>query len=50
MVYFDKFIDEVSKMLCLNEWISLVDMLIGGENDKVLLDILVDDNEISLEE
>ena len=49
-VYLDKPIDEVSKMLRLNERISSVDTPIGGENDKALLDILADDNETSPEE
>ena len=49
-VYLDKPIDEVSKMLRLNERISSVDTPIGGENDTALLDILADDNETSPEE
>ncbi len=49
-VYLDKPIDEVSKMLRLNERISSVDTPIGGENDKALLDILADDNDTSPEE
>jgi RNA polymerase nonessential primary-like sigma factor len=39
----DKPVEDVSKMLRLNEKISLVDTPIGGESDKVLLDIIVDD-------
>ncbi|MFS1704025.1 RNA polymerase sigma factor RpoS [Aestuariibacter sp. GS-14] len=49
-VFLDKPIDEVSKMLRLNERISSVDTPIGGENDKALLDILADDNDTSPEE
>ena len=49
-LYLDKPIDEVSKMLRLNERISSVDTPIGGENDKALLDILADDNEASPED
>ena len=49
-LYLDKPIDEVSKMLRLNERISSVDTPIGGENDKALLDILADDNESSPED
>lgn len=49
-VFLDKPIDEVSKMLRLNERISSVDTPIGGENDKALLDILADDNDTSPED
>ena len=49
-LHLDKPIDEVSKMLRLNERISSVDTPIGGENDKALLDILADDNEASPED
>jgi len=49
-IHLDKPIDEVSKMLRLNERISSVDTPIGGENDKALLDILADDNESSPED
>ncbi|GGF85210.1 RNA polymerase sigma factor RpoS [Alteromonas lipolytica] len=49
-VHLDKPIDEVSKMLRLNERISSVDTPIGGDNDKALLDILADDNESSPED
>lgn len=49
-IHLDKPIDEVSKMLRLNERISSVDMPIGGDNDKALLDILADDNESSPED
>lgn len=48
--HLDKPIDEVSKMLRLNERISSVDTPIGGENDKALLDILADDNDTSPED
>jgi len=48
--HLDKPIDEVSKMLRLNERISSVDTPIGGDNDKALLDILADDNESSPED
>ena len=49
-LHLDKPIDEVIKMLRLNERISSVDTPIGGENDKALLDILADDNESSPED
>ncbi|MDC8833104.1 RNA polymerase sigma factor RpoS [Alteromonas gilva] len=49
-LHLDKPIDEVSKMLRLNERISSVDTPIGGDNDKALLDILADDNESSPED
>ena len=49
-LHLDKPLDEVSKMLRLNERISSVDTPIGGENDKALLDILADDNEASPED
>ncbi|WP_018692345.1 RNA polymerase sigma factor RpoS [Algicola sagamiensis] len=39
----DKPVDEVSKMLRLNEKISSVDTPIGGENDKALLDVIADE-------
>lgn len=39
----DKPVEDVSKMLRLNEKIASVDMPIGGENDSVLLDILQDE-------
>ena len=39
----DKPVEDVSKMLKLNEKISSVDTPIGGESDKVLLDIIADD-------
>jgi RNA polymerase nonessential primary-like sigma factor len=40
----DKPVTDVSKMLRLNERITSVDTPIGGENDKVLLDVIADDN------
>ncbi len=46
----DKPVDEVSRMLRLNERITSVDTPIGGENDKALLDILADQNEFGPEE
>jgi RNA polymerase nonessential primary-like sigma factor len=39
----DKPVHDVTKMLRLNERITSVDTPIGGENDKVLLDIIADD-------
>jgi RNA polymerase nonessential primary-like sigma factor len=39
----DKPIHDVTKMLRLNERITSVDTPIGGENDKVLLDVIADD-------
>jgi RNA polymerase nonessential primary-like sigma factor len=50
----DKPVDDVSKMLRLNERISSVDIAIGGEGDKSLVDIIPDsktyDPEFSLED
>ncbi|MCW8091892.1 RNA polymerase sigma factor RpoS [Alteromonas sp. ASW11-130] len=46
----DKPVDEVSKMLRLNERITSVDTPIGGENDKALLDILADEKEFGPED
>jgi RNA polymerase nonessential primary-like sigma factor len=40
----DKPVEDVTKMLRLNEKIASVDMPIGGENDTALLDIIADDN------
>lgn len=40
----DKPVDDVSKMLRLNERIGSIDTPIGGENDKALLDIIADEN------
>jgi RNA polymerase nonessential primary-like sigma factor len=39
----DKSVQDVTKMLRLNEKITSVDTPIGGENDKVLLDVIADD-------
>ena len=39
----DKPVRDVTKMLRLNERIASVDSPIGGENDKVLLDVIADD-------
>lgn len=39
----DKPVEEVAKMLRLNEKIASVDTPIGGENDKVLLDVIADE-------
>ncbi|MBU2919097.1 RNA polymerase sigma factor RpoS [Psychrosphaera sp. F3M07] len=39
----DKPVEDVTKMLRLNEKISSVDTPIGGDSDKVLLDIIADD-------
>ncbi|WP_414830889.1 RNA polymerase sigma factor RpoS [Alteromonas sp. H39] len=46
----DKPVDDVSRMLRLNERITSVDTPIGGENDKALLDILADEKEYGPEE
>ncbi|WP_420807485.1 RNA polymerase sigma factor RpoS [Alteromonas flava] len=46
----DRPIEEVSKMLRLNERITSVDTPIGGDGDKALLDIIADDAEYSPEE
>jgi RNA polymerase nonessential primary-like sigma factor len=40
----DKPVRDVTKMLRLNEKITSVDTPIGGENDKVLLDVIADDD------
>ncbi|WP_408624130.1 RNA polymerase sigma factor RpoS [Celerinatantimonas yamalensis] len=40
----DKSVDDVTKMLRLNERIGSIDTPISGENDKVLLDIVADEN------
>ncbi|WP_233520511.1 RNA polymerase sigma factor RpoS [Flocculibacter collagenilyticus] len=39
----DRPVEEVSKMLRLNEKISSVDMPIGGDSDKALLDVIADE-------
>lgn len=41
----DRPIQDVTRMLRLNERISSVDTPIGGDNDKALLDIIADENE-----
>lgn len=41
----DKPVEDVTRMLRLNERITSVDTPIGGENDKALLDILADQSE-----
>ncbi|WP_390881762.1 RNA polymerase sigma factor RpoS [Alteromonas oceanisediminis] len=46
----DRPIEDVTKMLRLNERITSVDTPIGGDGDKALLDIIADDNEYSPEE
>ncbi|AXR05307.1 RNA polymerase sigma factor RpoS [Salinimonas sediminis] len=46
----DKPVEDVTKMLRLNERITSVDTPIGGENDKALLDILTDHNDYGPEE
>ncbi|NDV91458.1 RNA polymerase sigma factor RpoS [Alteromonas sp. 345S023] len=46
----DKPVEDVTKMLRLNERIASVDTPIGGENDKALLDILADEKEYGPEE
>lgn len=46
----DKPVEDVTKMLRLNERITSVDTPIGGENDKALLDIIADEKEFGPEE
>ncbi|MDV2857116.1 MULTISPECIES: RNA polymerase sigma factor RpoS [Oceanimonas] len=41
----DKPVEDVSRMLKLNEKISSVDTPIGGDGDKALLDVLADEND-----
>lgn len=41
----DKQVEDVTKMLRLNEKITSVDTPIGGENDKALLDIIADEKD-----
>jgi RNA polymerase nonessential primary-like sigma factor len=41
----DRPVEDVTKMLRLNERISSVDTPIGGDNDKALLDIISDEND-----
>ncbi|GLS82821.1 RNA polymerase sigma factor RpoS [Paraferrimonas haliotis] len=42
----DKPVEDVSRMLKLNEKITSVDTPIGGESDKALLDIIADDDKV----
>lgn len=49
-VALDKPVEDVSRMLRLNERITSVDTPIGGENDKALLDILADEKEYGPED
>ncbi|MCM2678842.1 RNA polymerase sigma factor RpoS [Echinimonas agarilytica] len=46
----DKPVEDVSRMLRLNEKISSVDTPIGGGNDKALLDVIADENDSGPEE
>lgn len=46
----DKPVEDVSRMLRLNEKISSVDTPIGAGNDKALLDVIADENESGPEE
>lgn len=46
----DKPVDDVSRMLKLNERITSVDTPLGGDSDKALLDILSDDNDTGPED
>lgn len=46
----DKLVDDVSCMFRFNECIISVDILLGGDFEKVLLDILVDEKENGLED
>ena len=46
----DKPVEDVTRMLRLNERITSVDTPIGGDNEKALLDILADQHEYSPEE
>ncbi|GAA3541057.1 RNA polymerase sigma factor RpoS [Zobellella aerophila] len=41
----DKSVEDVSRMLKLNEKISSVDMPIGGDGDKALLDVITDERD-----
>ncbi|WP_336407835.1 RNA polymerase sigma factor RpoS [Gallaecimonas kandeliae] len=45
----DKPVDDVAKMLRLNERISSVDTPIGGDSDKALLDVIADEKEMGPE-
>ncbi|RKF18623.1 RNA polymerase sigma factor RpoS [Alginatibacterium sediminis] len=46
----DKPAEDVAKMLRLNERIGSIDMPIGGDKEKILLDILRDDSELDPED
>ncbi|MFM2480207.1 RNA polymerase sigma factor RpoS [Celerinatantimonas sp. YJH-8] len=46
----DKPVDDVSKMLRLNERIGSIDTPLGGDNDKALLDIIADEKEFGPED
>ena len=46
----DKPVEDVSRMLRLNEKITSVDTPLGGDSDKALLDILSDDNDTGPED
>ncbi|GAA0509548.1 RNA polymerase sigma factor RpoS [Tatumella terrea] len=46
----DKPVEDVSRMLKLNERITSVDTPLGGDSDKALLDILSDDNDTGPED
>ncbi len=46
----DKPVEDVSRMLRLNERITSVDTPLGGDSDKALLDILSDDNDTGPED
>ena len=48
--HLEKPVEDVTRMLRLNERITSVDTPIGGENDKALLDILADEKEYGPEE
>ena len=45
----DKPVDDVSRMLRLNERITSVDVPVGADSDKALLDILSDENDVTPE-
>lgn len=45
----DKPVEDVSRMLKLNEKISSVDTPIGGDGDKALLDVITDENDLDPE-
>lgn len=45
----DKPVSAITKMLRLNERVSSVDTPVGGDNDKALLDILADNNDVGPE-